>query len=177
MVFPVVACCQPTYRIIQKLYKNFPISCQWFSSQSVQIHKMYDDIRQNSITVKIRTNILGERKMFKTKKKKFLLPFLMDLGWQMMVFQTLQEVLQGSLPAFQEWNSTANSPTRHPPRTNDHWRWCLELKRKIKSKGWLSLHSVHPGERSCHHISGRVVSLLDWRGVSRPADGEIKDYE
>ena len=115
---------------------------------------MYDDIRQNSITVKNRTNILGERKMFKTKKKKFLLPFLMDLGWQMMVFQTLQEVLQGSLPAFQEWNSTANSPTRHPPRTNDHWRWCLELKRKIKSKGWLSLHSVHP---RCK-IKPRVVS-------------------
>ena len=41
---------------------------------------MYDDIRQNSITVKNRTNILGEEKMFKTKKKKLLLPFLTDLG-------------------------------------------------------------------------------------------------
>lgn len=149
----------PTYRITQKLYNNFQISN--FKFQSAQNHKMYDDIRQNSNTVKNRTNILGERKMFKTKKKKFLLPFLTDLGWQKMVFQTLQEVLQDSLPAFQEWNSTANSPTRHPPRTNDHWRWCLELKRKIKSKGWLSLHSAHPRCKIEPPHLVRGVSLLD----------------
>ena len=46
----------------------------------------------------------------------------------MMVFQILQEALQGSLPAFQEWSSAGNNPKMHKPKTTGHWSWSPELK-------------------------------------------------